>query len=39
MLKIIGKLLIFWGSLGSRQMCRGLLHEFEVPKELKDLEF
>lgn len=39
MIKIVGKLLVFWGSLGSKQMCRGLFHEFEIPEELKDIEF
>lgn len=39
MLKIIGKLLISWGSLGSKQMCQGLLHEIEIPRELKNTKF
>lgn len=39
MLNIIGKLLIYWGSLGSKQMCRGIFHECEVPEELKTTKF
>lgn len=39
MLKIIGKLLISWGSLGSKQMCSGLFHEIKVPEELEDTKF
>lgn len=39
MLKIIGKLFIFWGSLGSKQMCRGFFHEFKMPEELEKVKF
>lgn len=39
MIKVIGKLLVYWGSLGSKQMCRGLFHEIEIPEELKDIKF
>lgn len=39
MLKVVGKLLISWGSLGSKQMCLGFFHEIEVPEELKNTNF
>lgn len=39
MIKLVGKLLIFWGSLGSKQMCLGLFHEIEIPEELKNTDF
>ncbi|MBF4501805.1 cyclic lactone autoinducer peptide [Savagea sp. SN6] len=39
MIKVIGKLLIFWGSLGSRQMCFSIFHEIEIPEELKTTTF
>lgn len=38
MLTIIGKLFIFLGSLGSKQMCIGFFHEIEIPKELEKTE-
>lgn len=39
MLKIVGKILIFWGSLGSKQMCSGIFHEIKLPEELKNTKF
>lgn len=39
MLNILGRLLVFWGSLGSKQMCMGLFHEIDMPEELKNTEF
>ena len=34
--KLLSKFLMFFGELGSSQMCFGYLHEVEVPKELQE---
>ena len=38
MLNLVAKMLIFWGTIGSMQMCHGLFHEIETPDELKDID-
>ncbi|MEK5040277.1 cyclic lactone autoinducer peptide [Sporosarcina sp. FSL K6-3457] len=39
MLKLVAKVLIFWGTIGSKQMCHGVFHEMETPEELKNIDF
>lgn len=39
MLNLFGKALIFWGTLGSKQMCVGFFHEVKIPKELQNKDF
>lgn len=39
MLNLLAKLLISWGTIGSKQMCVGVFHEIETPEELKNTDF